>query len=48
MNKHSVILGRLTTVTDTGIHLIGEQGNKTEEICVAWADIAKARLEIKI
>jgi len=48
MNKHSVILGRLTTVTDTGIHLIGEQGNKTEEIFVVWADIAKARLEIKI
>jgi hypothetical protein len=46
MNKHSVVLGRLITVTDTGIHLIDDQSKNTQEICVVWADIAKARLEV--
>jgi ribosome maturation factor RimP len=46
MNKDSVVLGRLITVTDTGIHLIDDYSKNSQEICVAWADIAKARLEI--
>lgn len=47
MNKHSVVFGRLITVTDTGIHLIDDQSKNPQEICVAWGDIAKARLEVK-
>jgi ribosome maturation factor RimP len=46
MNNHSVVLGRLITVTDTGIHLIDDQSKNPQEICVVWADIAKARLEV--
>ena len=46
MNKHSVVLGRLIAVTDTGIHLIEDQSKHPQEICVALADIAKARLEV--
>jgi ribosome maturation factor RimP len=46
MNKHSVVLGRLITVTDTGIHLIDDQSKNPQEICVVWADIARARLEV--
>ena len=46
MNKHSVLLGRLITVTDTDIHLIDEQSNNPQEISVALADIAKAKLEV--
>jgi len=46
MDKHSVILGRLITVTEAGIQLIDDQSKHTQEICVVWADIAKARLEI--
>jgi ribosome maturation factor RimP len=46
MNKHSVVLGRLITVTDKDIHLIDDQSKNPQEICVAWADIAKAKLEV--
>lgn len=47
MNKHSVVLGRLIAVTEMGIHLIDDQSKNPQETCVAWADIAKARLEVK-
>lgn len=46
MNKHSVLLGRLITVTDKDIHLIDEQSKNPQEISVALADIAKAKLEV--
>ena len=46
MNKQSVIFGRLITVTDRGIQLIDDQSKHPQEICVGWADIAKARLEV--
>jgi len=48
MNKHSVLLGRLITVTDKDIHLIDEQSKNPQEISVALADIAKAKLEVTI
>jgi ribosome maturation factor RimP len=48
INKQSVVLGRLITVTDLGIHLMDDQSKHPEEFSVAWADIAKARLEVKI
>ena len=46
VNKHSVILGRLVTVTDNAIYLINDQSQNTQEMCVAYADIAKAKLEV--
>ena len=46
-NKHSVFLGRLITVTDSGIHLIDDGSKHPQELCVALADIVKARLEVK-
>lgn len=46
VNKHSVILGRLVTVTDNAIYLIDDQSQNTQEMCVAYADIAKAKLEV--
>lgn len=47
LNKQSVVVGRLLTVTDAGIHLIDDQSKDPQEISVPWADIAKARLEVK-
>jgi ribosome maturation factor RimP len=47
MNKQSVVLGRLVTVTDLGINLMDDQAKYPQEICVVWADIAKARLEVR-
>ena len=46
-NRHSVIVGRLITVTEKGIRVIEGQHEKLQEICVDWNDIAKARLEIE-
>ncbi|HNP29708.1 MAG TPA: hypothetical protein PKK23_11720 [Nitrospirales bacterium] len=46
MKKQSVILGQLMTVTETGIQLMDDQSKNPQEVSVAWADIAKARLEV--
>ncbi len=48
IHKQSVVLGRLITVTDAGIHLIDDQSKSPQEMHVAWGDIAKARREVKI
>ena len=47
MSKHSVIVGRLITVTEKGIQFIEDQNKNPQEFCVNWADIAKARLEVE-
>lgn len=47
VNKQSVVLGRLITITDSGIQLIDDQGQPPQEIRLEWDDIAKARLEVK-
>lgn len=45
-NKHSVFLGRLMTVTETGIHLVDDHSKHPQEICVELGDIVKARVEV--
>jgi ribosome maturation factor RimP len=45
-NKHSVFLGRLITVTETGILLVDDQSKHPQEISVELGDIVKARLEV--
>jgi ribosome maturation factor RimP len=47
VNKQSVIVGRLITVTEKGIQLIDEQHENLQETCVEWADIVKARIEVE-
>jgi ribosome maturation factor RimP len=46
INKQSIVVGKLMTVTDMGIHLVDDQSKNSQEVVVAWDDIAKARLEI--
>jgi ribosome maturation factor RimP len=46
IKKQSLVLGKLIAVTEMGIHLMDDQIKNPQETVVAWADIAKARLEI--
>lgn len=46
IKKQSVVLGKLITVTDMGIHLMDDQSKNPQEVVVPWDDIAKARLEV--
>ena len=46
IKKQSLVLGKLIAVTEMGIHLMDDKIKNPQETVVAWADIAKARLEI--
>ncbi|MCZ6802138.1 MAG: ribosome maturation factor RimP [Nitrospirae bacterium] len=42
-----LILGRLSTVMDTGIEVMSQQGKTTNPVNVPWEIIAQAKLEIE-
>ncbi len=43
----TVIVGRLTAVTDTGVNLVEDRHKTPTEYTVAWPQIVKAKIEVE-
>lgn len=45
--KAAVVIGRLTSVSDTGLQLVDDRKKAIEEYSLSWREIVKARIEVE-